>query len=55
MGTGSVLFDVLKVKQLNAIEDYIKIKETFFIIIFCKLRSNFLSEITKNKLLVCCS
>ena len=42
MGTWSVLFDISKVKQLNTMKNYIKIKE---------MRSDFLSKIlTKSYL-----
>ena len=46
VGTWSILFDVLKVKQLIAIKNGIK-KRNLFILIFFKLRLDFVSKNVK--------
>ena len=49
MGMSYVLVDVLNVKQLIFIYNYLKIKKILFIIIFKKLRRYLLSKIVKMK------
>ena len=47
MGTCSVFFYVLKLEKLIAIKNYIKSERNFAIIIFCKLRRDFVAKTVK--------